>query len=80
MFVKKKNLDVCQARSPARCSNKNVAQDLQEIVGEQYYCVFSGIVEDLQETVVVGVWRVVKLSIYKKLWLVMFVCGIVELL
>ena len=80
----------CLSSAEPRCSNKNVAQDLQEIVGEPYCCccVFGGIVEDLQETVVVGVWRVVKLSIYKKPWYVVFVrdmwylcvvCGIVEM-
>ena len=49
----------CLSSAEPRCSNKNVAQDLQEIVGEPHCCcVFSGIVEYLQETVVsnVCVW------------------------
>ena len=53
----------CLSSAEPRCSNKNVAQDLQEIVGEPHCCcVFGGIVEDLQETVVVGgvcAWHVV---------------------
>ena len=56
----------CLSSAEPRCSNKNVARDLQEIVGEPHcHCVFRGIVEDLQETVVGGVCA----------WHVVFVCG-----